>query len=192
MAADPNEISQDVASTSPTVASPSPTTSEIRAQIEHTRSEMSATIDAIQARLSPTRFISDAKQSVKDATVGRVRRLARTVGESAGGSVTYERALNAVKANPIPFVLASAAATALLARSMMRPRTLSGWDRQDDQVARAEWPTQTPTGSRRLAGNLMLGTCVGALACWSAWRASTQAARMYRGPNFVEPNGPVV
>jgi hypothetical protein len=38
--------------------------------------EVSQTIDSIQARLSPRRLMTDAKQTVKDATVGRVKRLA--------------------------------------------------------------------------------------------------------------------
>jgi Protein of unknown function (DUF3618) len=53
------------------------TSDEIRSQIEQTRGEMSDTIDAIQSRLSPTRVFADAKDSVTEATVERVRRLNR-------------------------------------------------------------------------------------------------------------------
>ena len=40
-----------------TVPVSAPTSDEIRSQIEQTRAEMSDTIDAIQSRLSPTRFL---------------------------------------------------------------------------------------------------------------------------------------
>jgi hypothetical protein len=52
-----------------------PTSDEIRSQIEQTRAEMSDTIDAIQSRLSPTRVLADARDSVTEATVGRMKRL---------------------------------------------------------------------------------------------------------------------
>ena len=52
---------------------PAADTERLRAQIEETRTEMSETIDAIQDRLRPGRLMTDAKASVKEATVGRVR-----------------------------------------------------------------------------------------------------------------------
>ena len=52
-----------------------PTSDEIGLRIEQTRAEMSDTIDAIQSRLSPTRVLADAKDSVTQATVARVKRL---------------------------------------------------------------------------------------------------------------------
>ena len=52
-----------------------PTSDEIRSQIEQTRAEMSDTIDAIQSRLSPKRVLADAKDSVTEATVERMKRL---------------------------------------------------------------------------------------------------------------------
>jgi hypothetical protein len=60
---------------------------------------MSETIDAIQARLRPGRLMTDAKQSVKHATVGRV---------------------NAVKCSPLALTFAGVAATAVVARAVMR------------------------------------------------------------------------
>jgi hypothetical protein len=89
MAQEPHQIKHDSASVD-TAPSSSPATREIRSQIEHTREEMGQTIDAIQARLSPSRLMTDAKQTVKEATVGRVKRLAATtngaLGHREGGS----------------------------------------------------------------------------------------------------------
>jgi hypothetical protein len=42
---------------------------EIRAQIEHTRAEITETIDAIHARLSPEQLAAQAKEHVKRAAV---------------------------------------------------------------------------------------------------------------------------
>ena len=50
-------------------------TDEIRARIEQTRAEMSQTIDAIQERLSPRHIVSEAKKTLKNRTLGGVKRL---------------------------------------------------------------------------------------------------------------------
>jgi len=55
---------------------PEQRTAEIRGEIDQTRAEMSETIDAIQDRLRPGNIASRAAESVKDATVGRVKEFA--------------------------------------------------------------------------------------------------------------------
>jgi hypothetical protein len=69
---------------------------------------MSETIDAIQERLRPGRLVSDAAASFKAATLARARRV-----------------VNAIKAKPVPFVIAGAAAAAFLGRAAMRSRRRS-------------------------------------------------------------------
>jgi hypothetical protein len=193
MAADTNEVDRNSAeSQSQAETAPSPATTEIRAQIEHTRAEMSETIDAIQARLTPSRLISDAKESVKDATVGRVKRLAATTGNGGGGSMNYERMIDTVRANPIPFAIAGVAATALIARSVMRARRDSGVDAQHYSVPAGEPQTEMSNGSRSATGRLLLGACVAGLACWSAWRANSQAAGAGAPRYSGESNAPVL
>jgi hypothetical protein len=44
---------------------------QIRADIEHTREEMSHTIDALQERLDPQRIKEKAREKMQQATVGR-------------------------------------------------------------------------------------------------------------------------
>jgi hypothetical protein len=79
MAQGPGEVEEGsvrTGDTSTAATAAAPTTDDIRSQIEQTRAEMSDTIDAIQTRLSPARAIADAKDSVTEATVGRLKRLA--------------------------------------------------------------------------------------------------------------------
>jgi NAD(P)-dependent dehydrogenase (short-subunit alcohol dehydrogenase family) len=56
---------------------------ELRDDIEHTRTEMSATIDAIQEKLNPERIKENMAESVREATVGKARDIAHTVSEKA-------------------------------------------------------------------------------------------------------------
>ena len=107
---------------SPGEVAPAPTTDDIRSQIEQTRAEMSDTIDAIQTRLSPTRVMADVKDTVTDATVGRLKRLAhRTSG--SGRSL-----LETARDNPLPVALLATAAVGLMIRALnnghrRRPKT---------------------------------------------------------------------
>jgi hypothetical protein len=72
-----------------------PTTEAIRDDIEHTRAKMSGTIDEIQERLSPTRLVNEAKETVREATVGKVTGMMNSASDSAQGIV--ER----IKENPM-------------------------------------------------------------------------------------------
>ena len=86
------------------------------------QTEMSETIDAIQERLSPQRLMDEAKQNVRDATVGKVTTMVNTVTERAAeaGEQVQEQARQAVtyvRDNPIPALLIGAGVTWLLMRS---------------------------------------------------------------------------
>jgi len=65
----------------------SESTDAIRHDIEQTRAQMSGTIDEIQERLSPTRLMNEAKETVRDATVGKVTGMMNNAGRSAEGFV---------------------------------------------------------------------------------------------------------
>src|SRR3954471_23622969 len=58
---------------------------QIRAQIEDTRAEMSSTIDAIQEKLNPDNVKEQAKEAVREATVGRVEDAVNNAGQTAKG-----------------------------------------------------------------------------------------------------------
>lgn len=93
----------------------------IKADIEDTRAELGQTINEIQERLSPEHLMDQVKETVREATIGKVERVMDRVGETisnvtepamdamgfageklkeTGSSVT-----NIVKQNPIPCAL---------------------------------------------------------------------------------------
>lgn len=174
MAQSSSEIGQEterLADPSSEMAASAPTTDEIRSQIEHTRAEMSQTIDAIQARLSPSRLVTDAKQTVKDATIGRVKRLAARAKEGVRNPGnepwTTERIVCVVKnnVNGVAFV-GAAAVVAIGAFVRWRNRADRSYDRSKRVMHR--------TGGGPNKTRLLAGLCAG-LGCWSAWRASRLA-----------------
>jgi ElaB/YqjD/DUF883 family membrane-anchored ribosome-binding protein len=63
-----------------------------RAEIERTRADMSETVDAIQDRLSPESLKEQAKDRVREATVGKA--------QEAGSGV-----MGTIRANPLPAAL---------------------------------------------------------------------------------------
>ena len=81
-------------------------TTRIRSDIERTREDMSETIDEIQERLSPATLAAQAKEAVKEQTVGRVKQAARGVGETA--SNTAEGVKEGVRQNPWPAIMIGA------------------------------------------------------------------------------------
>jgi hypothetical protein len=180
MAQEPNQVMQDSASGGAAPSS-SPATREIRSHIEQTRAEMSETIDAIQARLSPSRLMTDAKQTAKAATVGRVKRFAAKTNGALGGregrSFDAKRLLEVVRSNPIPLTMVGLAATALTARGFMRSRN------------RSAQPLHSGIGRRRPsknAGRLLVGVCSG-FACWRAWRTNRHRGLGYSPDGRVSP-----
>jgi hypothetical protein len=87
-------------------------TEQIRAQIEHTRSQMGETIDAIQERLSFSNIsdqvsetvndaIETAKDKAYDATIGKAVNFMKNVGDD----VKHSGAFQAARKNPLPFAL---------------------------------------------------------------------------------------
>ena len=77
-------------------------TEQLRADIEDTRADMSQTLNEIQERLSPEHLVDQAKEAVREATIGKVERVMGQVGETLS-EVTEparemaERAGNAIK-----------------------------------------------------------------------------------------------
>ena len=183
MAESPSEIGQETGRLGDPAA-PAPTSDEIRSQIEHTRAEITHTIDAIQTRLSPGRLVTDAKQTVKDATIGRVKHLAakakdavRTPGSEP---LTTERIVCAAKNNAVPLASVGMAAAVVVIAAFVRSR--------NRVVRRYDQPRQVlhrqsggPNRTRVLAG-----LCVG-LGCWSAWRATRLAREGTLSSDLAQP-----
>ena len=60
-----------------------------RAQIEETRAEMSETVDAIKEKLSPAHLVQEAKETVREATIGRAEEAVSHAVDSAKETVSH-------------------------------------------------------------------------------------------------------
>ena len=100
-------------------------TAAMRSEIERTRAELGHTIDAIHDRLSPRRFMNEAKETISDATLGRAKRLAHRVTEavqSGNGSENVSAVLDKARRNPGMTALIGTAITAVAFGLMKRSR----------------------------------------------------------------------
>jgi hypothetical protein len=191
MAQDPDEVTgapargaHDAADTAP--SSPA-TTDEIRSEIEQTRADMSETIDAIQDRLSPGRLVTDAKNTVTEATLGRVKDLAETASRTAGdlaskSSETGAGVVRTARRHPVPVALVGVAATWLLVHALRRSRSADprwqprGQQPQGQHTAEAyrrQGESRSAAGIGRNRMRLLIGAGAGAgagLACWGLWK----------------------
>jgi ElaB/YqjD/DUF883 family membrane-anchored ribosome-binding protein len=96
-------------------------TEQLRADIEDTRADMSQTINEIQERLSPEHLVGQVKETVREATIGKVEKVMSSVGETISEVAEPAREMagragNAIKEvgttvadtiykNPIPLAL---------------------------------------------------------------------------------------
>jgi hypothetical protein len=90
---------------------------QIRAEIKDTRADMSQTINEIQERLSPENLMAQAKETVREATIGKVERVMETIGEMTepareamgrAGTTIKEAGTsvgNSIWKNPLPIAL---------------------------------------------------------------------------------------
>ena len=67
------------------------TVDELKAEISETQGQLQQTLAAIQERLSPAHLAEQAKNTVRDATVGRVTDMAEQVGHTANRMVEQTR-----------------------------------------------------------------------------------------------------
>lgn len=109
---------------------------QIRAEIEDTRAEMTQTINEIQERLSPDHLMNQVKETVREATLGKVERAMDMVGETivevteparqvmgrAGETIkeTGKSVADSVWRNPIPVALIGLGLGMLVMRSARR------------------------------------------------------------------------
>src|SRR3954447_26107387 len=104
-----------------------PEAAHIRSDIEHTRADLSETINALQEKLDPTRIAEQvkdqirekateaydtAKTAVKEATIGKAEKIVSNVSETvtdmtgrAGTAIKSSSAVQYIRDNPIPFAL---------------------------------------------------------------------------------------
>jgi len=77
-----------------------------RADIEATRARMADTLEELGARLNPGRLKQQAKDKVRDATIGRVQTMAQTTIDKATGA--GRTVTDVVRDNPIPAAMIAA------------------------------------------------------------------------------------
>src|SRR3954465_5426969 len=77
-----------------------------RADIEATRARMADTLEELGARLNPSRLKQQAKDKVRDATIGRVQTMAQTTIEKATGA--GRTGTGGGRENPIPAAMIAA------------------------------------------------------------------------------------
>ena len=71
----------------------------IRSDIEETRVEMGGTLQELGERLEPGNLVNQAKENVRDATIGRVEETAKGMSDMV---------IDTIKSNPIPAAMAGA------------------------------------------------------------------------------------
>lgn len=72
---------------------------EIRAEIEETRLEMGGTLSELGERLEPGHLVDQAKENLREATIGRVEETAKGMSDMV---------METIKRNPIPAAMAGA------------------------------------------------------------------------------------
>jgi ElaB/YqjD/DUF883 family membrane-anchored ribosome-binding protein len=90
-------------------------TATTRADIEATRARMGDTIEELGVRLNPSRLKQQAKDKVRDATIGRVQTMANTTVEKATSA--GQRVTSVIRENPIPAALIAAGISWLVVNS---------------------------------------------------------------------------
>ena len=84
-----------------------PEVDQLVVEIEETRVEMTGTVEEIGDRLDPKNIMAGAKETVRDATVGKVEQMANTAGEmvSNAGQTAQEAGsgvVETIRQNPLP------------------------------------------------------------------------------------------
>lgn len=152
---------------------------QLQAGIEETRSDMSATISALEERLDPSEVkekikeglaeardavksdikeaISDAKRAVRAATLGKVEDLATEIGDKM--NETRDTLVNTVRSNPIPAAMVGVGLAWLLmnrSNSASRRRSMS-MDEHDTGRSMTDAVGERVRGASHAAGNALHG-----------------------------------
>lgn len=80
--------------------------SEIRAEIERTRERLGETVEALGAQLNPSNLKQRVKDSVREATIGKVQHMATNTRERI--AETSRGLAQTIRENPLPAAMAAA------------------------------------------------------------------------------------
>ena len=106
----------------------------MRAEIEKTRERLGDTVEALGAQLNPTNLKRRVKESVREATIGKVQHMATNTKEriAASGRSLAET----IRENPIPAAMAAAGiGWLLLSRNEQRPASTRFTSGEPDEFA---------------------------------------------------------
>jgi hypothetical protein len=172
---------------------PSATSDDIRSQIDDTRADLTETIDAIQARLSPRRLVRDVKETVKEATVDRVVSLSKKAGTTVGTFVKnssrgpgglFER----FRRNPVPMAIAGIEVAAIILKELKQFR-LERTERPASVKEHEPTPVvQKQHTARNSARFLAIAAGTACLTTWAIWKLRNSAAKT-NGAELVTPRG---
>jgi hypothetical protein len=175
---------------------PSATADDIRSQIDDTRADMTETIDAIQARLSPRRLVRDVKETVKEATVDRVVSLSKKAGATVGTFVKNSSGgpgglLESFRRNPVPVAIAGIEVAAIILKELKQFRP-----ERPERAADVKGHEPTPTGGKRHTARnsarfLVIAAGTACLTTWAIWklRNSTPNTSGTTGAELGTPRG---
>jgi hypothetical protein len=88
-----------------------PEVERLAQEIEETRGGMNETLDELGQRLDPANIVAGAKETVREATVGKVEQMATSAGEMVSDAGTTARQtgeglVETIKRNPVPAAMA--------------------------------------------------------------------------------------
>jgi ElaB/YqjD/DUF883 family membrane-anchored ribosome-binding protein len=152
-----------------------PDLSAQREQIERTRADMSEKLNAIQSKLSPENLTNQAKEAVRDATIGKAQHAMEDVSNSVGSAVSGVSdtasdwggsVLDVIRENPIPAALAGVGIGWLVMSFRNRSSTSTSSNRMSGYTGRQyygtapymEAETRYPYRDYRNFNNQSLGT----------------------------------
>lgn len=126
----------------------------IRAEAESTRARMSDTLDEIGERLNPNVMKEKVKESIREATIGRVETMARNAADRVND--TSRSIVDTIRENPVPAVLVGVGLAWLVFGSgRNESRDRGRYQRQGDEGwSRTPYPDEEwgDTGMRRSRG----------------------------------------
>jgi ElaB/YqjD/DUF883 family membrane-anchored ribosome-binding protein len=119
-----------------TDATGDPEVDQLVDEIEVTREEMTTTVEEIGDRLDPRNIVAGAKETVREATVGKVENMANTAGEmvSNAGQTAQEAGsglVDTIRRNPVPAAMVGIGLGWLAMSARSSSGTSGSWVRRD-------------------------------------------------------------